>query len=296
MYRGERWNGKRFLPGKANFRGKHGCMAGKRNAERGEKNRRRYAVFGCAFRFLGLGPFAAMKDRTQAAAPGKSGRRRQIRKARGGMTVVLPAEKAPHLIAALKKAYPEAGCSLHYGKDYELLFSVRLAAQCTDARVNLVAETLFADYPTLEAFAKAGQAVLEEAVRPCGFFRIKARDIIASARMLLAEFGGRVPDNMDDLLRLPGVGRKTANLILGDVYGKGGVVVDTHCLRLANRLGLCKTDDPYKVEKALCPILPREEQSAFCHALVLHGRAVCSARKARCEECCLRTWCDRNGL
>ncbi|MDR3208126.1 MAG: endonuclease III [Oscillospiraceae bacterium] len=206
-----------------------------------------------------------------------------------------PAEKAPYLIAALKEAYPEAGCSLDYGKDYELLFSVRLAAQCTDARVNIVTETLFVQYPTLESFAVADQTALEAAIRSCGFFHIKARDIIAAANMLLTEFGGRVPDSMDALLRLPGVGRKTANLILGDIYGQGGVVVDTHCLRIANRLGLCQTDDPYKVELALDPILPREEQSAFCHALVLHGRAVCPARKPRCEGCCLGAWCDARG-
>ena len=202
-----------------------------------------------------------------------------------------PTEKAPHLIAALKNAYPEADCTLTYLKDYVLLFSVRLAAQCTDARVNIVTETLFKDYPTLETFADADLAELEEAVHPCGFYHVKARDIIASAQMLLTEYGGRVPDNMDDLLRLPGVGRKTANLILGDLYGQGGVVVDTHCLRLANRLGLCRTDDPYKVELALDPLIPKQEQTAFCHALVLHGRAVCAARKPRCEGCCLSAWC-----
>lgn len=209
------------------------------------------------------------------------------------MPAMTPPEKAPHLVAALKEAYPDADCTLTYRKDYELLFSVRLAAQCTDARVNIVAETLFVKYPTLRAFAEADLTELENDVRPCGFFHVKARDIIASAQMLLSEFGGRVPDTMEALLRLPGVGRKTANLIRGDLYGKGGVVVDTHCLRIANRLGLCRTDDPYKVELALDPIIPTQEQSDFCHRIVLHGRAVCTARKPGCERCTLSPWCDR---
>ena len=204
--------------------------------------------------------------------------------------------RASCIVSALKTAYPEAPCTLTYLKDYELLFSVRLAAQCTDARVNIVTGTLFQDYPTLESFAEADLAALEEAVRPCGFYRVKARDIIASACMLLAEYQGRVPDTMEALLRLPGVGRKTANLILGDLYGQGGIVVDTHCLRIANRLGLCATDDPYKVELSLDPLIPKREQSAFCHALVLHGRAVCAARKPRCEGCVLAEWCERNLL
>ena len=202
-----------------------------------------------------------------------------------------PKQKAPHIVSALREAYPEADCTLTYLKDYELLFSVRLAAQCTDARVNIVTETLFKEYATLEAFAQADLSALEEAVRPCGFYHVKARDIIASARMLLSEYGGRVPDTMDALLRLPGVGRKTANLILGDLYGQGGIVVDTHCLRIANRLGLCDTKDPHKVELALDPLIPKTEQSAFCHAIVLHGRAVCVARKPRCEQCVLFGWC-----
>ncbi|MCL2747687.1 MAG: endonuclease III [Oscillospiraceae bacterium] len=202
-----------------------------------------------------------------------------------------PAQKAPLIVAALKEGYPEASCTLTWLKDYELLFSVRLAAQCTDARVNVVTKALFRDYPTLEAFADADIAKMEEAVRPCGFFRVKARDIIASARMLRDEFGGRVPNTMEDLLRLPGVGRKTANLILGDLFGCGGIVADTHCIRLARRLGLCDTQDPYKVELALDPLIPKEEQSAFCHALVLHGRAVCAARKPKCGACRLSAWC-----
>ena len=199
--------------------------------------------------------------------------------------------RSDHIVAALKAAYPEASCTLTGGRDYELLFSVRLAAQCTDARVNIVTETLFQDYPSLEAFAFADISALEQAIYPCGFFRIKARDIIASARMLLDEFGGRVPDTMEDLLRLPGVGRKTANLILGDLFGQGGIVADTHCIRLSNRLGLCDSKDPNKVELALDKIIPRGEQSSFCHALVFHGRTVCTARNPGCDGCCLKKWC-----
>ncbi|MDR0381391.1 MAG: endonuclease III [Oscillospiraceae bacterium] len=200
--------------------------------------------------------------------------------------------KAGHVARALEARYPDALCALAYEKDYELLFSVRLAAQCTDARVNIVTQTLFRDYPTLRSFAEADLPALEEAVRPCGFFRLKARDIRAAARMLLSEFGGRVPDTMNDLLRLPGVGRKTANLILGDVYGKGGIVVDTHCLRIANLLGLCREKEPHKVERALDPLIPKESQSAFCHRLVWHGRDTCVARRPRCGDCVLRAYCD----
>ena len=200
-------------------------------------------------------------------------------------------QRVAAILTALKEAYPEASCSLDYSRDYELLFSVRLAAQCTDARVNIVTRTLFRDYPTLESFAKACPEAMEKAVRPCGFFRVKARDIIASAQMLIADYGGRVPDCMEELLRLPGVGRKTANLILGDLFGRGGIVADTHCIRLSNRLGLCRSEDPYKVEQALDPIIPKSEQAAFCHALVLHGRAQCRARRPLCPSCCLLEWC-----
>jgi endonuclease-3 len=205
--------------------------------------------------------------------------------------MTLPA-RAGHIARALETRYPDATCALTYEKDYELLFSVRLAAQCTDARVNIVTQTLFRTYPTLLSFAEADLPALEEAVRPCGFFRLKARDIRASARMLLEEFGGRVPDTMEALLRLPGVGRKTANLILGDVYGKGGIVVDTHCLRIANLLGLCRTKDPHKVEQALDPLVPKKAQSAFCHRLVWHGRDTCIARRPRCGDCVLCAYCD----
>ena len=199
-----------------------------------------------------------------------------------------------HIIEELKIRYPDGICSLDYPKDYELLFSVRLAAQCTDERVNLVTPALFARFPTLESLASADVTEVEEYIHSTGFFRAKARDIVAASRMLLEEYGGRVPDTMEDLLRLPGVGRKTANLILGDIYHKPGVVVsDTHCIRISGKLGLTDgTKDPGKVEQQLRAILPPEESNDFCHRLVLHGRAVCMARKPDCPNCTLRPWCD----
>ena len=197
------------------------------------------------------------------------------------------------IIEELKKLYPDAVCSLDYRKDYELLFSVRLAAQCTDARVNLVTPALFERFPSLEAFARATPEEVGEYVHSCGFWRAKARDIVGSAQMLLSDFGGRVPDNMDDLLRLPGVGRKTANLILGDVYGKEGYVCDTHCIRITGRLGITDgSKDPLKVEQQLRKVIPPEESSDFCHRMVLHGRALCMARGPKCRECPLRDLCD----
>lgn len=197
------------------------------------------------------------------------------------------------IVRLLKEEYPLADCTLDYKKDYELLFSVRLAAQCTDARVNEVTPALFARFDSLAAFAEADVSEVEEYVRSCGFYRAKARDIVGAAKMLVSEFGGRVPDNMEDLLRLPGVGRKTANLILGDIYGvAGSTVVDTHCIRISNRLGLVDgTKDPVRIELALRKILPPEESSDFCHRIVLHGRAVCTARKPMCEGCCLKSVC-----
>lgn len=202
-------------------------------------------------------------------------------------------EQIAAILAALKKMYPEALCSLDYGNAYELLFSVRLAAQCTDARVNMVTPALFERYPTLEAFAAADVEEVGRYVQSCGFWRAKARDIVASARMLIDHFGGKVPDNMDDLLSLPGVGRKTANLILGDVYGKDGYVCDTHCIRITGRLGLTDgSKDPLKVERQLRQVLPQEEASDFCHRMVLHGRALCMARKPDCADCPLRPLCD----
>ena len=197
------------------------------------------------------------------------------------------------IIAALKELYPDAACSLDYGKDYELLFSVRLAAQCTDARVNLVTPALFARYPTLEAFAAADVDEVGRYVQSCGFWRAKARDIVASAQQLLTRFGGKVPDNMEDLLTLPGVGRKTANLILGDVYGQEGYVCDTHCIRITGRLGITDgSKDPLQVERQLRERIPPKESNNFCHRMVLFGRDTCTARSPKCEGCPLAKDCD----
>lgn len=205
----------------------------------------------------------------------------------------MPTQKPiDEIIRRLERDYPEAVCSLNYTKDYELLFATRLAAQCTDERVNQVTPALFAAFPTLEAFAKAQPEDVEPYIHSCGFYRAKARDIVGAARMLVTEYGGRVPDTMEQLLRLPGVGRKTANLILGDVHGKPAVVVDTHCIRLSNRIGLVDTKDPAKIEKRLREILPPDKANDFCHRLVLHGRAVCTARRPKCEICSIRELCD----
>ena len=201
-------------------------------------------------------------------------------------------EQTAEIVARLEEAYPLADCTLDWGKDYELLFSVRLAAQCTDERVNMITPALFERYPTLKDFAEADVAEVEKYIRSCGFFHTKARDIVACAQVLLAKHGGKVPDNMDDLLALPGVGRKTANLILGDVFhAPGEVVVDTHCIRLSNRMGFVDTKDPPKIEAALRAVLPPEKSSDFCHRLVLHGRAVCTARAPKCEGCCVAHVC-----
>ena len=201
-------------------------------------------------------------------------------------------EQTAEIVARLEEAYPLADCTLDWGKDYELLFSVRLAAQCTDERVNMITPALFERYPTLKDFAEADVAEVEKYIRSCGFFHTKARDIVACAQVLLAKHGGKVPDNMDDLLALPGVGRKTANLILGDVFhAPGAVVVDTHCIRLSNRMGFGDTKDPPKIEAALRAVLPPEKSSDFCHRLVLHGRAVCTARAPKCEGCCVAHVC-----
>ena len=209
-------------------------------------------------------------------------------------------EEVRSIVDELKGLYPDSLCSLEYEKDYELLFSVRLAAQCTDERVNQVTPALFARFPTLEALAGADVAEVEQYIHSTGFFRAKARDIVLSAQMLLRDYGGRVPGTMEELLRLPGVGRKTANLILGDVYRVPGVVVaDTHCIRITGLMGLTDgSKDPAKVEQQLRAVLPPEESNDFCHRMVLHGRAVCVARRPRCGECPLRPWCDfftRNG-
>ena len=201
-------------------------------------------------------------------------------------------ERVQGVVAALKQAYPDPRCALEYEKDYELMIAVRLSAQCTDARVNLVTPALFKHFPTLDAFADADVSEVEEYVRTCGFFRQKAHDIVAACRMLRDEYGGRVPNSMDALLRLPGVGRKTANLLLGDLYAvPGSVVCDTHCIRICGKLGLSEGKEPEKVERQLRAILPPEESSDFCHRIVLHGRAVCTARKPQCEKCTLRMFC-----
>lgn len=197
------------------------------------------------------------------------------------------------IIEKLKEIYPDAVCSLDYGKDYELLFSVRLAAQCTDARVNMVTPALFARFPTLRSIAEADVEEVGEYVHSCGFWRAKARDIVATAQQLLERFDGKVPDNMDDLLTLPGVGRKTANLILGDIYGQEGYVCDTHCIRITGKLGITDgSKDPLKVEQQLRKVIPPEESNTFCHRMVLFGREWCTARSPRCEECPLKHLCD----
>ena len=196
------------------------------------------------------------------------------------------------IIEQLKVMYPGAECSLDYKKDYELLISVRLAAQCTDARVNLVTPALFARFPTLEAFAAADVDEVGEYVHSCGFWRAKARDIVLCAQMLLREYDGKVPDTMEELLKLPGVGRKTANLLLGDIYGKEGYVCDTHCIRITGRLGITDgSKDPLKVEMQLRKVIPPEESNDFCHRMVLHGRALCMARSPQCGLCPLAANC-----
>ena len=196
------------------------------------------------------------------------------------------------IISRLKALYPDAMCSLDYEKDYELLFSVRLSAQCTDARVNQVTPALFARFPTLESFARAEPEDVEPYIRSCGFFHGKARDLVGCARQLIDRFGGKVPGTMEELTSLPGVGRKTANLILGDVYGQPAYVCDTHCIRITGRLGLTDgSRDPLQVERQLRAILPPEESSDFCHRMVLFGRDVCTARSPKCENCPLRPDC-----
>ena len=201
-------------------------------------------------------------------------------------------EKVSAIIDILKEKYPDPACALHYEKDYELMIAVRLSAQCTDARVNLITPALFAAYPTLEAMAAAPIAHVEELVHSCGFYKHKARDIVLACQMLLEKHNGKVPGTMEDLLALPGVGRKTANLLLGDLYKTpGSVVCDTHCIRICGRLGLSTGKEPEKVERQLRAILPPEESSDFCHRIVLFGREVCTARSPKCSECPLRPWC-----
>ncbi len=201
-------------------------------------------------------------------------------------------ERVCGVIAALKLAYPDPMCALRYQKDYELMIAVRLSAQCTDERVNLVTPALFARYPSLDAFAEADIAEVESYVHSCGFYKHKARDIVLACQMLRDRFAGRVPDNMPDLLSLPGVGRKTANLLMGDLYhAPGSVVCDTHCIRICNLLGLASGKEPEKVEAQLREILPPDESSDFCHRIVLHGRAFCIARRPQCQNCTLAPFC-----
>lgn len=200
-------------------------------------------------------------------------------------------EIAELAIAELEKLYPDIECSLKYKKPYELMFATRLAAQCTDARVNVVTKTLFEKYPDLESFADADIQELEEVVKPCGLYHMKAKSLKEMSRQLLDNFGGEVPDNMDDLLTLSGIGRKTANLVLGDVFGKPAVVTDTHCIRITGRLGLTENKEPAKVEKDLVKILPPEISNHFCHQTVQFGRDVCCARNPRCEKCTLNYFC-----
>ena len=211
--------------------------------------------------------------------------------------VCIMKEKVNAIIDILKNRYPDALCALHYNKDYELMIAVRLSAQCTDARVNLVTPALFAAYPTLEAMAAADIADVENYVRSCGFYKHKARDIVLGCQMLLADFGGKVPATMEELLRIPGIGRKTANLLLGDIHGKpGAIVCDTHCIRICGRLGLSKGKEPEKVERQLREILPPEESNDFCHRIVLFGREICTARKPKCDECPLAMHCQEVNL
>ena len=197
------------------------------------------------------------------------------------------------IIEELKVLYPDALCSLTYHKDYELLFAVRLSAQCTDARVNMVTPSLYAKFPTLEAFANATYEEVGEAIRSCGFYNTKAKDIVECAKILIDQYGGKVPGTMEELTALPGIGRKTANLILGDVYGQPAYVCDTHCIRITGRLGLTDgSKDPLSVEKQLREVIPGKESSNFCHRMVLHGRALCMARKPNCAACPLVKDCD----
>ena len=209
-------------------------------------------------------------------------------------------KRALAIIDRLKKEYPDAECSLEYDQKeaWRLLVSVRLAAQCTDARVNVVVKELYAKFPDVAALAQAEPEEIEAIVRPCGLGKSKARDISAWMKILRDQYDGMVPDDFDALLKLPGVGRKSANLIVGDVFGKPAIVTDTHCIRLVNRMGLVENiKDPKKVEMALWKLIPPEEGNSFCHRLVLHGREICTARtKPHCERCCLADICEKNGV
>ena len=205
-------------------------------------------------------------------------------------------ERTLNAIEILKKEYPDAICSLTSSNPFELLVATRLSAQCTDARVNLVTPTLFERYKTLDDYANAEQSEVEDIIKSCGFYRDKAKSIIGMAQKIRDDFGGVVPDNIDDLITLPGVGRKTANLIVGDVYGKESIVVDTHMIRISNRIGLVNVKEPVKIETALKKVVPADEGAAFCHRIVLFGRDVCSARKPKCDTCPMFDNCKRVGV
>lgn len=203
-------------------------------------------------------------------------------------------QRARQILDLLAEEYPLADCTLQYDEAWKLLVSVRLAAQCTDARVNIVVKDLFAKYPSPRALAEASPEEIEEIIKPCGLGKSKARDIHKCMKMLVEEYDGQVPEDFDKLLKLPGVGRKSANLIMGDVFGRPAIVTDTHCIRLTNRMGLVDgIKEPAKVEKELWKIIPGEEGSDFCHRLVYHGRAVCTARNPKCEQCCLAQVCKK---
>ena len=205
-------------------------------------------------------------------------------------------QRAAAAVELLKAEYPDAICSLNYSDPFQLLCATRLSAQCTDARVNIVTPALFAEFPTAKAMADAPIERVEELIASCGLFKTKAKDLIGIGQGITERFGGRVPDTIEELTSLPGVGRKTANLVVGDVYGKPAVVCDTHFIRIVNRIGLTDTTDPLKVERELRAILPPEESNDFCHRTVLHGRAVCTARRAFCEKCVLSQICKKVGV
>lgn len=200
-------------------------------------------------------------------------------------------QRALLAIQSLKEEYPDAICSLTYSDPLQLLIATRLSAQCTDARVNMVTPSLFEHFPNIDAFCQASVEEIEELIHSCGLYKTKARDILGMCRMLKSDFNSTVPDTMEELIKLPGVGRKTANLVVGDIYGKPAVVTDTHCIRICGRLGLSEGKDPYKVEMQLRKILPPQESNDFCHRLVLHGRAVCTARNPHCKSCCMQSFC-----
>lgn len=195
-------------------------------------------------------------------------------------------------VELLKAEYPDAICSLDYQKPHELMIATRLAAQCTDARVNIVCVDLFQKYQSVRDFAEADVADVEAIVKPCGFYHTKAKDIVAMCRMLMEQYGGVLPDTVEELTKLPGIGRKTANLVVGDVYGKPAIVCDTHCIRITNLLGLSHGTNPLQVEKQLRAVLPMDRANDFCHRLVLHGRAVCVANRPQCDRCCMKAFCS----